>query len=71
MATAAQRKLWREKFAALYVSPELHQALKMAAALEHRDMKDMVETLVTAYLKYNHPSLLDLAVKASIAAEQN
>lgn len=48
MATAQQ--LWREQYKALYVSPELHKQLKLAAVEEDLELKKLTEDIVRAFL---------------------
>ena len=41
----------KQKRLNLVVDPDLHRHLKAQAALEERDMKDLVEDLIRQYLK--------------------
>lgn len=62
-----QQKLWRDKYKAIYVTPELHQRLAIQAAAEVRQIMEIAEEAFVAYLK-SHPIQVSETSESEVAA---
>lgn len=59
MALATPQQLWREQHRAIYITQALHKDLKLQAVREGRDLKELTEAAVRAYLLSQGVELAD------------